>query len=224
MKPCFYSKKIGTFVLLMVVLLLLQGCSEDVASRDIEKNSAKLVFEDAADKPPTTKTLFILADILATQGKDQQAELVLRKIIAEEPQFSPAWNSLAELQMRQRHIDEAIKTISGALKLNSNDPVLINNLGMCWMVRHDYKKALEMFTTASGMHPENARYRANMAVTLALMGRDSEALSLFRQTLPESQAQHNLKTIRDALNKGIENNNTSEEETAIIEEYIDIDL
>lgn len=47
---------------------------------------------------------------------------------------------------------------------------------------------------------ENARYRANTAVALGLMGRDEESLSLLRKVLPEGQAEHNLQVLREARN------------------------
>jgi len=69
---------------------------------------------------------------------------------------------------------------------------------MCWIIRREYEKALKMFTMAAGVLPENVRYRANMAVALGLMGRDEESLSLFKQVLPEDQANHNVDVLREA--------------------------
>jgi Flp pilus assembly protein TadD len=137
-----------------------------------------------------------LAEVLANQGKDANAEAVLRRLLKENPKFVPAYNSLAELKMRQRRIDQAIQTLRAGLSISPNDPVLINNLGMCWMLRQDYHKALDEFTNAAGLKPENARYRANMAVALAFLGRDEEALSLYKQILPEDEAKYNLSVMQ----------------------------
>lgn len=49
----------------------------------------------------------------------------------------------------------------------------------------EYENALEMFTKAAGIMPENARYRTNMAVALSLMERYEESLFLFKQILLE---------------------------------------
>ncbi len=187
-----------------VCALCLGGCSESAGSgpnAGLVSNDSEIEFEKQANRPPTTKTLYAMADILAAQGKDSECEYVLQRIIQQEPRFLPAYNSLAELQMRQRRISEAIKTISSGLQIYPKDPVLLNNLGMCWMVRRDYEKAMEMFTRAAGVVPGNTRYRANMATALGLMGRDEESLSIFRQILPENQAAHNLNVIREARNK-----------------------
>jgi hypothetical protein len=40
-----------------------------------------------------------------------------------------------------------------------------------------------------------------MAVALGLMGRDEEALALFKQILPEERAAHNVELLRQARKK-----------------------
>lgn len=208
MKNIFQAGSVSATLLALAIFISgfwLQGCNEAVKTENVKKDNSNynsdLAFEQGANQPPTVKTLYALAGILSTQGKNSQAELVLKRIVKEHPDFLPAWNSLAELQMRQRRIDEAVNTLSAALKINPNDPVLLNNMGMCYMIRQDYNKALEMFTATTGVKPENARYRANMAVCMAFLGRDDEAISLYRQILPESQVQHNLNIIRTAREK-----------------------
>ena len=181
--------------------LCVSGCSESAGSgqnTDWTMDKSELEFQSQANNPPSTKTLYTMADILATQGRDSECEYVLKKIIQDNPKFLPAYNSLAELQMRTGKTIAAIETLQNALKINPDDPVLLNNLGMCWIVRRDYETALEMFTKAAGIIPENTKYRANMAVALGLMGRDEESLSLFKQTLPEDQANHNLSVLQNA--------------------------
>jgi len=185
----------------LLVALCLGGCSESAgpaSKTDWATDSADREFQTQADRPPTAKTLWATAHILATQGKDSECEYILNRIIREDPKFIPARNSLAELQMRQGRTSAAIETLQDALRIQPEDPVLLNNLGMCWIVRRDYEKALEMFNKAAGLMPENTRYRANMAVALGLMGREEESLSLFKQILPEDQANHNLDVLRQA--------------------------
>jgi len=185
----------------IVCLLCFGGCLESAgvgSDTALIPTDSELDFQSQANRPPTAKTLYAMAEILAAQGRDSQCEFVLKRIVREHPQFIPAYNSLAELQMRQRRLNEAMETISRGLRVRPKDPVLLNNLGICWIIRREYEKALEMFTMAAGVLPENARYRANMAMALALMDRDEEALALFKQVLPEAQAKHNLDVLREA--------------------------
>ena len=79
--------------------------------------------------------------------------------------------------MRQGRTNTAIETLQHALRINPEDTVLLNNLGMCWIVRRDYEDALKMFTKAAGIMPENVKYRANMAAALGLVQELNEYLA-----------------------------------------------
>jgi Flp pilus assembly protein TadD len=153
------------------------------------------------DRPPTQKTLFTMADILAAQGKDLQCESVLRRCIREYPRFKPAYNRLAELLTRQGRVNEAVIVLSAAIEIHPVDPVLLNNLGMCLMIRKEYATSLEHFTQAAGLQPECKKYRANMATALGLLGRHEESSALLQQVLLEQQATHNAQVLRDAGEK-----------------------
>jgi Flp pilus assembly protein TadD len=178
------------------------GCDESYAKskkqHDYVLSHKDVEFQQGADRQPTTKTLYSMAKIFIHQGRFNDAELLLQKVINQNPKFIPAYHDLAEIKIRNRRTNEAVEVLSHALKENSSDPKTLNNLGMCWMIRRDYEKALQMFTEAAGLEPENTRYRANMAATLGLMGRDEEALALYRQILPDKQANKNLTIIRQA--------------------------
>ena len=199
-----HSTKLRLLILFRAVgligMLCLAGCSESTNSGpniNSAMNHSEQEFQGQANRPPTSKTLFAMADILETQGRDSECEFVLKRIIQEYPKYIPAYNSLAELQMRQGRTNAAIETIHQAFHIDSENPVLLNNLGVCWIVRGDYEKALELFTKAAGAMPENVKYRTNMAVALGLMARYDESLSLFRLVLPEDQANHNLNVLKE---------------------------
>ena len=207
-----YFKRLDKVMLLCVVgfvyILSVSGCSDSASSgtnTDWVMDKSELEFQTQGNNPPTAKTLSAMAEILAKQGRDSECEYVLKRIIQDNPEYLPAYNSLAELQMRQSHTNAAIETLQHALKINSEDTVLLNNLGMCWIVRREYETALKMFTRAAGIMPENMKYRSNMAVALGLMGRDEESLSLFKQILPDDKANHNLSVLREARNSNKSN-------------------
>ncbi len=182
-------------------LVVLCGCSQPGQSSSPNGprfDKVQSEPETRPDEPPNAKTLYSMADILATQGKDAQCEFVLRRCVQEYPQFTPAYNSLAELQMRQGRVHEAVAVLSKALEDRPKDPVLLNNLGMCFLVRKEYDKALDQFTRAGGLVPESEKYRANMAIALGLLGRDEESLALLEQVLPADKARHNAEILRKA--------------------------
>ena len=183
-------------------LVLLCGCSQPSRpssySKDARSDKSQEQSEVRPDQPPTAKTLYSMADILATQGKDTECEFVLRRCVQEYPRFTPAYNSLAELQMRQGRVHEAVAVLSKALEIRPKDPVLLNNLGMCLLIRKEYGKALDRFIQAGGLVPESEKYRANMAIALGLLGRHEESLALLEQVLPKDKARHNAEVLHKA--------------------------
>ncbi len=184
----------------IICLICFSGCSKSARS---EKNghlspsrstsgSAKV-----SELRPTAKTLYVVANILASQGKEQNCETVMKRIVREYPDFSPVYKRLAELQLRQGRKKEAIKTMHAGLLINPEDTTLLNNIGMCWLICTEYENALKLFTKAAGIMPENMKYRANMALTLSLMGHYEESSSLFGQILPQKDADYNVNVIRE---------------------------
>lgn len=156
-------------------------------------------FEKASTtRPPTIKTQYATAKILANQGRNVECEQILATIIRDSPSFMAAYALMAQVQVRQRKLDEAVRTLRAGLAQSPNDGVLLNNLGMCRMMKADFQGALEAYTQAAAAEPDNARYRANMAAMLGMLGRYEEALSLYEQILSPADAHHNLAILHDA--------------------------
>ena len=190
------------FVLNVLCIICFSGCSESASlstNAYLDTMASKSDFGNRSEPIPTAKTLYAVAKILAIQGKDSECEGIKKRIIREYPDFLPVYNSLAQLQMRQGRTNEAIETIHAGLRVRPKDTVLLNNLGICWLVRMEYEKALEMFTEAAGIMPENVKYRANMAVALSLMGHYEQSLSLYKQMLREDQAIYNISVIKETV-------------------------
>jgi Flp pilus assembly protein TadD len=189
-----------------VWLAFFCGCSSPDRAGSGKPSSPGRVTAEAPpprNLPPNAKTLYSMATILASQGKDTDCEFVLRRCLHEYPRFTPAYNRLAELQMRQGRTNEAVDMLSEALRIRPQDPVLLNNLGMCLLVRKEYGKALDQFTQAAGLVPESEKYRANLATALGLLGRQEESFALLQQVLPEDQAKHNAEILRKAREKEV---------------------
>src|SRR5262249_20902684 len=131
-----------------------------------EMSAAEAEFEAGSKRPPTAKTLYALSQVLTSQGKQAQAEAVLRKLIVDQPKFLPAYCDLADSQIRQRRIEEAIQILSAGLKVAPEDAILLNDRGMAFMLLHNYAAALNDFTAATAHAPNDARYCSNMAAAL----------------------------------------------------------
>jgi Flp pilus assembly protein TadD len=154
-------------------------------------------FERGANRPPTAQTLFGLARLLAAQGRDDEAEPILRRILDEHPRFVPAYSELAELHLRHQRIGDAIGILQSGLNIAPKSPMLLNNLGLCWLLREDHERALHYFTLAAAQEPNNARFRSNMATALGKQGRYDEALAVYLQVVSRRDAHHNVGVLAE---------------------------
>ena len=174
------------------------GCEKQEPRVSYSRQNQNLEFQKGPNRSPTAKTLYSMARILAKQGKDSECEFVLVRIIREYPEFRMAYCELAELRLRQQQVDGAIQALSAGLRVFPTDSVLLNNLGMCWLLKKEHEKALASFRYAAAVSPDNRRYRSNMALSLGMMGRYDEALSLFMLVMSPADAHYNLSVICSA--------------------------
>lgn len=174
---------------------------DDESAASAEAGAGELPEIDTS-RPPSAQTLYSLAKILAAQGKDAECQLVLVRCVTDHPNFMPAYCDLAELHVRNNQVGEAIVTLRTGLAVSPDDSVLMNNLGMCWLLRGDYQEALTQFTNAAAAANNDVRYRANMAAALGMLGRYDEAEALFGQILSQEDVKHNLAIIREARGEG----------------------
>jgi len=192
-------------LILLVAALGVAGCQDDGLSVAEKKAGDEWLM--GSDRPPSARTLHSMARVFASQGRDAEAEFVLKKVMTDHPGFMPAYVEMAEIHMRRREVESAIGVLEAGLAVSPGDAVLLNNVGMCWIVKDDYKRALEFFTKAAAADPDNARYRANMAMAVGMLGRYDEALTLYKQILSPADAHYNLGVLceaRDDLTRAFE--------------------
>jgi len=188
-------------VILLAGLITFGGCTQDNPPPLTYSESQAMADEEwikGADRPPTPRTLLALSRVFVSQGREQEAQFVLHKITKKHPYYPEAYVELAEIHMRHRRVDTAIKTLSEGLVCLPNDHVIANNLGMCHLIRRDYQAAEGKFRTATAIAPNNTRYRSNIALALGLQGRYEESLALYKQVTNDIEAHFNLAVICDA--------------------------
>jgi len=152
----------------------------------------------SGDRAPNAPTLYSMAKLMISRGKDADAEVILDKVVAQYPDFMPAYGDLAEIYVRRDRIESAVEILRKGIARLPQDAVLQNDLGMCRMLQKRYGEALEAFTAAAAGVPRDSRARANMAVALGMLGRIDEALAVYLQILPPSDAHYNVAVLCEA--------------------------
>lgn len=183
-----------------LALTLTMGCATQQPSYESATAEAEMAPEDF--KPPSSKTLYAYAKMLKAQGKDSLSEQVLINLLTQDDSFRPAYCELAEIRTRTGRVDEAVEVLCAGLVVFPDDPVLLNNLGMCALVGRQNDLASDSFTQAAGVLPTEGKYRCNLALALGMQGRYEEAWQLYRQVLSETDALENLTIIAAAAQGG----------------------
>jgi Flp pilus assembly protein TadD len=155
-------------------------------------------FAEGAGRPATANTRYAYARILSARRQDAACDALLSRLIAEQPKFMPAYLLQAEVRMRMRHVDAAIATLRSALVVSPRDDIMMNNLGVCYLMKPDCPSALQCFASAATIQPSNARYRANMALALNLLGREDESASLYKMVVEQADVDNNLALLDSA--------------------------
>ena len=183
--------------LALAALALTLGCGRADQPKGLNP------FDLGADRPPTAMTLYAMAQAMIEAGDDERGEGLLTAVIHEEPSYLRAYLALAEIQKRQGRIREAIATLRRGLEAAPGDPVLLNALGVCMLLREDFNRAAELFAEAAEAWPGDARFQANLALALGMLGRDEEARQTYGRLMPSEEVEHNMQVIRRARRQTI---------------------
>jgi len=176
-------------------LALLAGC---VASPGSSRRDA---FTSAEGRDPTPRTLHMMARLLIEQGKNAQAEYVLASVIENHPDHLPSYIELASLQGSLGRLEHAIATLEAARQIAPDDPVIANNLGLLYLQQSRYALALQVFSDATDLVPNEARYVSNKALALAMLGRVDEARAAYELVLTPDEAMLNIAVALEAVGK-----------------------
>jgi len=147
-------------------------------------------------------------EVLAAYGKSQaaagQLEQALNTIQRAQTPDRPDWRLYsaegAVLDQLGRS-NEARTKYRQALDLKPNDPSILSNLGMSYVLQNDPRTAETYLRSAAGQPGADSRIRQNLALVVGLQGRFEEAQKIATQELSPQQAQANLTYLRGMLSQ-----------------------
>jgi Flp pilus assembly protein TadD len=138
---------------------------------------------------------------LADNGNFQQAFDVLSK--AHSPD-NPDWRILSvqgtALDQLGRH-DDARRYYASALKIVPDEPSVLSNLGLSYMLARDLPKAEETLRRAYTSTRADARVRQNLGLVVGLQGRFAEAETIVKADLPPEEATANVAYLKEMLSR-----------------------
>jgi Flp pilus assembly protein TadD len=167
-----------------------------------QQSQAVAVLEQATIAHSGNKALLAgYGRALADNGKFQQAFDVLSR--AHTPD-DPDWRILSVqgtvLDQLGRH-DEARQYYASALKIAPEEPSVLSNLGLSYVLSKDLPKAEETLRRAYVGADADARVRQNLALVVGLQGRFAEAESIVKTDRPAEETAANVAYLKGLLNR-----------------------
>lgn len=103
-----------------------------------------------------------------------------------------AWSLLGVAYQQVRRPDDAQAAWSQALAISPNNPDILTNSAIAYMGAGDLTQAEDLLRRAASQPSATMKVHQNLALTLGLQGKMSEAESILRRQLPPDQADQNL--------------------------------
>lgn len=167
-----------------------------------QRAQAVAVLEQATIRTPGSKPLVgAYGRALAAAGNYEQALETLSR--AHTPD-NPDWRILnaqgAVLDQLGRHA-EAQRHYSSALKIVPDEPSILSNLGLSYLLMKDLKRAEVTLRRALAQPNTDPKVRQNLALVVGLRGRFDEAEKIAREGLSDSEAAANVSYLRQLLSQ-----------------------
>ena len=138
---------------------------------------------------------------LAEAGSFEEALKVVRD--ANSPR-TPDWrltSAEGAIQDQLGHPGEARRLYELALKIAPEEPSVLNNLGLSYVLTNELPAAEKVLRRAVAIPRADARVRQNLALAVGLQGRFDEASRIASEDLPPDQAQANVAYLRAMLSQ-----------------------
>jgi len=151
--------------------------------------------------PRDREVLAAYGKALASIGKFDTALDAIRR--AQTPEY-PDWKLVsaeAAILDQLGKPDEARRLYTKALDLKPNEPSILSNLGMSYVLTGDLKTAESYMRKAVDLPGADSRVRQNLALVVGLQGRFAEAEKIAAQELSPQQAEANITYLRSILSQ-----------------------
>ena len=167
-----------------------------------QRAQAAAVLEQASLAHSGNKALLAAyGRALADNGNLQAAFDVLSR--AHSP-ANPDWRILSvqgtALDKMGKH-EEARRYYATALKIVPEEPSVLSNLGLSYMLTRELPQAEETLRRAHSNPRADGRVRQNLALVVGLQGRFTEAETIAKGDLPADEASANVAYLREMLSR-----------------------
>ena len=143
--------------------------------------------------PDTVEIQYELAMLYERNHRINDAERLLRAVIALDSGYAHAYNALGySLADRNQRLPEALQLITRALEIAPNDPFIMDSMGWVKFRLGDYAAAVEYLEKAYSIRPE-ADIAAHLGEALWMQGKREQAKEIWQQGIAKEAANATLQ-------------------------------
>jgi Flp pilus assembly protein TadD len=139
--------------------------------------------------------------VLAMNGRFNEALNVIHG--AQRPD-TPDWKLMsaeAAIYDQTGNNEKARSLYKQALMIAPNDPSLLNNLGLSYLLSNDLPDAEYTLRKAAALPGADSRVRQNLALVLGIQGKFDEAIQVAQAEIDPQQAKANIAYLRTMMQK-----------------------
>jgi tetratricopeptide (TPR) repeat protein len=168
-----------------------------------DRNKAIASFQAAKELAPTDASLTgVLADAYRAAGRNEEAILNYRRVLALDPGNANTMNNLAYTLMDSGGPPaEAQRLAEQALQKAPRNPNYADTLGMVYLKKNLEDSALQVFSGLTQRYPDNPVFRYHYALTLAEKGQKAKAKTELEAALHKSPPDELRRNIQSSLAK-----------------------
>ena len=191
----------------------------DAYTRDATSKDTGLQYANVLQMSgKNEQALAVMRKLAIAHPQDRQVLAAYGKALAGAGQFEPALDAVRRAQTPEYpdwklvsaeaaildqlgQSAEARNLYRKALDLKPNEPSILSNLGMSYVLEGDLKTAETYLRSAADNGGGDSRVRQNLALVVGLQGRFDEAQKIASQELSPDQAQANVAYLRSMLSQ-----------------------
>jgi tetratricopeptide (TPR) repeat protein len=210
-QACYNSKNNKKAVELLTQLATLTPLNADIfqmlydiSSKDpaMKKEASGYLRKYAKLKPTDAQAQKDLGELLYDEKNSAGALSAYHAALAADPAIKGFYKHYVELVMAQGIPEETVKALKGAIAAGEADAPMFFNLGTVYQKAANYPKAVEMFTKALQLDPQNVKALSALASCQAKAGNLKDATITYEQVVAMNPSDINeYRTLADLYMK-----------------------
>ncbi|QDG74487.1 tetratricopeptide repeat protein [Labrenzia sp. PHM005] len=187
--------------------------------KDRKNRAAILGYSDAlSQNGQTPQAMAVLRGGVISYPKDREIASAYGKVLAMNGRFDEAMNVLKRAQQpdtpdwklmsaqaaiydQMGQHKKARSLYKQALKIAPDDPSLLNNLGLSYLLSNELPDAEYTLRKAAALPGSDSRVRQNLALVLGIQGKYDEAIQVAQAELDPRQAEANIAYLQSMMKK-----------------------